>query len=246
MSAVLVHGIAVAAAPIELTEPGVRRLAHGELAAIVSDADPAGVRPASALRLHWRVLEEAVGSATVLPVRFGTVMADERALIDELLAPRHDELAARLAELAGKLQLTVKGDFDEQRLMRDVVGSTPAVARLRERVSGVPEAAAYYDRIRLGQLVADQVERARDRCAAHVLGRLEPLALAVSRERVSAVEAAVNAAFLVEQDSEEDFRAAVDELERELGGTVRLRCLGPLPPYSFADVGSPPRSPTWA
>ena len=60
-------------------------------------------------------------SVAVLPVRFGTAMADDRAVVEELLAPAHDELVARLAELAGKVQITVKGNFDEERLLRGVV-----------------------------------------------------------------------------------------------------------------------------
>ena len=63
---------------------------------------------------------------------------------------------------------------------------------------------------------------------------------------MSSADAAVNAAFLIEQDSEQEFRAAVEELAREFRGAVVLRCLGPLPPYSFSDVGSPPRSAAWA
>ena len=246
MSQVLVHGIVAAAADVRLAEPGVRLLPHGELAAIVTDADRTGMRAASALRLHWRVLEELAQATTVLPVRFGTVMAGDQAVVDELLGARQDELLGALDELAGKVQLTVKGDFDQERLMRGVVESSPAVARLRDRIRGVPEAAAYYDRIRLGQLIAEDVERARERCAARVLERLDPLAVAVSRERVSAIEAAVNAAFLVEKEREQELREAVAELEREFAGTVLLRCIGPLPPYSFSDVGSAPRSPTWA
>ena len=136
----------------------------------------------------------------MLPVRFGTAMADDRRVVEELLAPRHDELVADLAELAGKVQITVKGDFDEERLLRGVVDASPAIARLRERVAGVPEAAAYYDRIRLGQLIAEEVEHARQHDAARVVERLEPLAVATSIERVSSLDAAVNAAFLVEQE----------------------------------------------
>ena len=244
MTAALVHGVAAATDRFELS--GARCVTHGELAAIVTDADPSALRAASAIRQHWRVLEEAAGSATVLPVRFGTVMADDHAVVDELLAPRHDELVSRLAGLAGKVQITVKGEFDEERLMRAVVDASPAVARLRERVRGVPEAAAYYDRIRLGQLIAEAVEDARERCTARVFERLQPLAAAVSRERTSSVHSAVNAAFLVAHDSEPGFRAAADELQREFGEAVQLRCVGPLPPYSFSDIGSEPRAASWA
>jgi Gas vesicle synthesis protein GvpL/GvpF len=246
VTAVLVHGIAAAVDRSELSEPGARWVTHGELAALVATADPSGLRAASTLRLHWRVLEEAASAGTVAPVRFGTVMADDEAVVDELLAPRQEELVSLLAELSGKVQLTVKGDFDQERLMRGVVESSPTVARLRERVRGVPEAAAYYDRIRLGHMIADDVERARDRCTARVMERLEPLAVGARLERLSSMDAAVNAAFLVELVGQAGFRAAVNELDREFTGAVRLRCIGPLPPYSFADIISAPRSDTWA
>ena len=163
---------------------------HGDVAAIVTDTEESGLRAASALRLHWQVLETTADSVPVLPVRFGTAMADDRAVVEELLAPRHDELVAHLAELAGKVQVTVKGDFDEERLLRGVVDASPAIARLRERVAGVPEAAAYYDRIRLGQLIAEEVEHAasslrgpRGRAARAARGRHEHRARVVRRRR---------------------------------------------------------------
>jgi hypothetical protein len=245
VSEVLVHGVVAAADRIELSEPRMRWVTHGQLAALVASADRSGMRAASTLRLHWRVLEETARSVTVVPVRFGTVMADDRAVVDELLAPRHDELVSLLSQLFGKAQLTVKGDFDQERLLRGVVQSSPAIARLRDRVQRVPEAAAYYDRIRLGQMIADDVEGARQRCTARVMERLEPLAVAARVERLSSVEAAVNAAFLVEDAAQTGFRSAVDELERELAGAVHLRCIGPLPPYSFSDIAPAERSGAW-
>jgi hypothetical protein len=246
MSEVLVHGIVPAAERPELSEPDVHWVTHGKLAALLGTVDPSGMRAAGTLRLHWRLLEEAASAATVLPVRFGTVMASDDAVIDELLAPRQEELVSLLADLAGKVQMTVKGDFDQERLMRGVVESSPAIARLRERVSGLPAAAAYYDRIRLGEMVAERVEHARQQYAVRVTERLQPLAVAAKVESISSINAAINAAFLVEDGRQGEFRAAVNELEQEFAGVVRMRCIGPLPPYSFADNGSAPRSTAWA
>jgi hypothetical protein len=246
MSEVLVHGIVAAAEAPEPPEPGVRWVTHGELAALVGSFDPSGTGAAGALRLHWRVLEAAAGAGTVLPVRFGTVMASDAAVVDDLLAPRQAELASLLADLAGKVQMTVKGEFDEERLMRGVVEASPSIARLRERVRGISEAAGYYDRIRLGEMVAESVERARRRYGERVSERLEPLSVAVKVEPVSSINAAVNAACLVEHARQAEFRAAVNELDREFGGAVRMRCIGPLPAYSFADADFAQRRPTWA
>lgn len=246
MSEVHVYGVVPAGAEPELTRQGLRLIVHRDLAALVSDAEDGERRAASVLRAHWRVLEQAAETTTVLPVRFGTAMADDAAVVQEFLAPAHDELAAKLGDLAGKVQLTVKGFYEEDALMAGVVERSPAIARLREQVRSVPEAASYYKRIELGQLVAAEVERARERDAHHVLERLRPLALASHLEPPSTTDTAVHAAFLVEADRVEEFSASVVELGRELAGRIRLRYLGPLPPYSFTGDGEIPGVGAWA
>jgi hypothetical protein len=233
MSEVHVYGVVPASAKPDPGEDQVRLIAHRDVAALVSDVQPDGLHAPQVLRAHWQVLERAAAWTTVIPVRFGTVMADERAVIEEFLEPSHDELAAVLAELAGKVQLTVKGFYDEQALMASVVERSPAVARLREQVRGMPEAAAYYKRIELGRLVAAEVERAREHDAQAILERLRPHALDARLEPPSTVDAAVNAAFLVDERRVDEFSRAVASLGRALEGRIRLRYVGPIPPYSF-------------
>jgi hypothetical protein len=239
MSEVHVYGVVAASERPEITAADVRRIAHRDVAALVSDVEPGELTAARVMRAHWRVLEQAGAGCTVLPVRFGTVMAGDDAVVEEFLSPDHDDLAARLADLAGKVQLTVKGFYEEAPLLRGVVAASPAIARLRARVQALPEAAGYYDRIELGRLVGEEVERLRERDTALVLQRLEPLALATSREAAATADTAVNAAFLVERDGVDRFSEAVGELGRELEGRMRLRYVGPLPAYSFTGDGSP-------
>jgi hypothetical protein len=240
--AVYVYGIAPAAEATDVKAPGVgapdagvRRIVHRELAALVSDVARGPLVAARELRAHWRVLEEAASRVTVLPVRFGSVMDNDDAVVERFLAPRHDELAALLAELSGKVQLTVKAFYEEDRLLRGVIEGSPAVAHLRDRVRALPRAATYYDRIQLGELVAGEVEHARERDSALVLDRLEPLAVAAQREPIGTPDGAVNAAFLVERARVDEFSKAVAKLTNEVEGRMRLRYVGPLPPYSFTE-----------
>jgi len=237
MTEVYVHGVLSASEPVGETG-AARRIAHRDLAALVTDVSSR--KATDALRTHWRVLEAAGASATVLPVRFGTAVADEQAVVDSFLAPGYEGLAGALAKLAGKVQLTVKGFYDEESLMRGVVKGSPAIAQLQARVRSVPEAASYYERIRLGEMVAAEVGRARDRDSALVLDRLAPLAVATSQEAPGSVDTAVNAAFLVERARVDEFSAAVAGLGDELRGRMELRYVGPLPPYSFTseDAGT--------
>jgi hypothetical protein len=225
---------AVAVAGVE--DAGVRTVSHRGLAALVSDLEGDVLTAAKEVRAHWRVLEEASEKATVLPVRFGTVMAGEDAVRSQLLEPNAERLADLLSELAGKVQLAVKADYDHDRLLREVVEGSPHVAALRERLKGLPEEAGYYDRIRLGELVSAEIEQRRQADTGLALERLAPLAIAAREEALGTAEAAFNLAFLVERDRVDGFSAAVRKLADEAGDRLRFRYVGPLPPYSFADA----------
>jgi hypothetical protein len=237
---VYVYGVLAAADAASLTITGVegspvRAVQSGDLAALVSDVAGGALAAAREVRAHWRVLEAASEQATVLPVRFGTVMEDDDAVCEQLLADGAERLNALLQQLAGRVQVTVRGTYDEDALLRSVVAGSRDIAALRERVRGVPEAAGYYDRIRLGERIAGEVERHRAAHAAHALDRLAPLAVA-SREEAAGADTAFHFAFLVERQGIEAFSSAVGELTEELGDRISIRYVGPLAPYSFADA----------
>jgi Gas vesicle synthesis protein GvpL/GvpF len=251
--ATYVYGVVLASDRTAIRSEGVgrdkkqvRRISHEGIAALVSDLPTGALSAARDLRAHWSVLEEAAARTTVLPVRFGTVMESEEAVVADFLAPNADRLGAVLADLDGSVQLSVKGYYDEERLLHDVVSETPAIARMRERVQALPEAASYYDRIQLGELVAAGVDQHRDRDAESVLVRLEPLAEAAKVEPPGTKDAAFNTAFLVRRDRVDAFSDAVQELAGELGDRIRIRYVGPLPPYSFADEEATLASASWA
>jgi hypothetical protein len=224
----------------------VRNVEHAGLAALVSTLEADALAAAREVRAHWRVLEEASKSATVLPVRFGTVMEGDGAVRERLLEPNAGRLTELLSELAGRLQLNVKGDYDEERLLRDVVAASPAVAALRERVRKLSETAGYYDRIRMGELVAAEVARRQEQDGALAVARLEPLAVIARAEPASSPNAAFNLAFLVDRGGVDAFSEAVGRLREELAERVVLRYVGPLPPYSFAETDLSPGVRAWA
>jgi len=224
----------------------VRTVEHAGLGALVSTLSADALAAARELRAHWRVLEEASKGATVLPVRFGTVMESDAAVRERLLEPNAERLTELLGELAGRVQLNVKGDYDEERLLRDVVRTSPQVGALRERVRTLSDAAGYYDRIRLGELVAAEVAARRQQDEGLMLARLEPVAVAARTEPVSSQTGAFNLAFLVESKEVDQFSAAVGALRAELGERVELRYVGPLPPYSFAEADLGAGAEAWA
>jgi Gas vesicle synthesis protein GvpL/GvpF len=173
-------------------------------------------------------------------------MEGDDAVRERVLEANAEGLTKLLDELAGRVQLNLKGDYDEERLLKVVVREVPAVAALRERVQKVSDSAGYYDRIRLGELVAAEVARRREDDTALALARLEPLSVASDVGQPHSPDAAFNLAFLVEGSGVDAFSEAVGRLREELGERVTLRYVGPLPPYSFAETDLSAGAEAWA
>lgn len=251
MSAVYVYGVGLAkdcaAVDVRGVEGGeVRPVEHRGLVALVSPVAGGALAAAREVRSHWRVLEEACGGATVLPVRFGTLLEDEQAVRERLLEPNAERLEHALRELSGRVQLSVRGDYDEERLMREVVAGSRAVAQLREHIKTLPNEAGYYERIRLGELVAGEIGQRRAEDTRIAIEMLEPVATAVREEEVRQPDSAFNLACLVERKRQDAFGKEVRRLADRLGDRVSLHYVGPLPPYSFADIELDPEAAAWA
>jgi Gas vesicle synthesis protein GvpL/GvpF len=214
----------------------VSRVVSGGLAALVSPVEGEELRATRRdLLSHSAVLERAIAAGPVLPLRFGIVLRDEDAVAEELLEPRHDELTALLERFERLVELRVKAFYDEEAVLREIVRSDPAIARLNEATRGVPDASAHPERVRLGEAVAHALEAQRERDAHTIFARLRPLAEdAVVEETESSL--AFTASFLVDRGRVEAFDAAMDELAREHEGLITFKYLGPLPPHSFVSL----------
>src|ERR687888_1535264 len=173
-----------------------------------------------------------VAGGPVLPLRFGIVLRDEEAVVSELLEPRRDELAALLERFERLVELRVKAFYVEETVLREIVGSDPAIARLREATRDVPEAAAHPQRVQLGEAVARALAARREYDAQSILARLRPLAEDTALEEGDGLPVLV-ASFLVDRGRVPAFDEAMDELAREHEGRITFKYLGPLPPHSF-------------
>jgi hypothetical protein len=238
-----VYGVVPAAAPPP-SAPGigggaVDTIAAEGTAALVSDV-PAGELEVGrhALMAHSQVLEDALRNGAVLPMRFGVVFPDADSVRQRLLEPHRDALLTQLAELEDKVELHVRAVFHEQTLMGEIVNEDAQIRSLRETLHGQDEDATYYERIRLGGLVAEAVER---KCRAEgdeILSVLEPLALATQIGELDSERVALNASFLVERNEMPAFDEAVDKVGRARDGRMRLKYTGPLPAYSFVELSA--------
>src|SRR5690349_6481617 len=154
--------------------PGrVRMLEFRDIAAIVSTVDgPIGYdASARALRrdmvAHSAVQSRIFNIRTILPARFGLLMPDDRTVRETLLQPQYDQLLEDLQRLKGKVELSVKADYVEQGVIRQVMQDDP---RLAQSISSHRE--NYNDRIDLGRQIAQAIRARRDHDAQWLLDQL--------------------------------------------------------------------------
>lgn len=234
-----VYGIVPA--DVELTPDargiGAREVAvvrHGDVAALVSEVDvtaPIG-RPQD-LAAHEGLLDAAAVEVPVLPVRFGAVLTDAGAVAEELLAANHDAFRAALDDLEGRVEYLVKARYEEPAVLREILTDNREAARLRAWIREQPEEVTRDARIRLGELINQEIGVRRSADTRRVVEALAPYAVAQGEREPTHHQDAAHVAFLVRTEQREPFEKAVEELARDWRDRVNVRLLGPLAPYDF-------------
>jgi hypothetical protein len=200
----------------------VRVVRHGDLAALVSDVDltkPLG-RPDD-LFAHEGLLDAAAAEVPVLPLRFGALVSTDDAVAEELLQAHHDEFVTALSQLESRVEYVVRGRYDEQDILREVLQENPRAARLADQIGGADPDATRELRIQLGE----------------ILNAVDGLVEASVVRPPSSELDAVYIALLARADDVDDLEEAVSRLADEWAGRVDLNLIGPLAAYDF--VGAP-------
>ncbi len=237
-----VYGVVRARRSSRLKQTGIngeplKVVADGGLGALTSTV-PEGFLEAGrdGFLTHSAVLERALKKGTVLPMQFGVVMPDEAAVRRDLLKAHHRELETQLEEMDGKVEVNVKGIYSEPRILREALEEDGELRALRESIRDKPQDATYFERIRIGELIAECLGRKRAEDERRIVDRLLPHAVAVEVGEPVHERMALNASFLVEQRRQRDFDRALDEIAEGQSGRIQFKYTGPLPPHSFVEL----------
>jgi hypothetical protein len=231
----------------------VELVAAGELAALVSRVPLAdfGEEPLRrnlntmpwlerVARAHEAVLERALETTTILPLRLCTIYENE-AGVRAMLEAERESFAEILGLLEGRQEWGVKLLLDPARLADEARARSPQAETLEAQLAQSSEGGAYMLRRRLDRHVSEVSESLAAEVARHVHARVQDWAvdavtLPSQNRELSGHEGemVLNGAYLVEADRADSLRGLVGELEthhRALGARIELT--GPWPPYNF-------------
>lgn len=214
----------------------VQYVEYADVAAAVAEISlerPPGRR--AELMAHSAVIEALSEQGPVVPVQFGSVMADVESVVGDLLTQDHDFYVDLLERLRGVHQFRLQGTYVQDQVLSEVVQQRPDIADLRRRTRDLPEGTMHPALVRLGELVSGAMEVRREEDTDMILEVVEPLVVAARSRRSGGVDALLDVALLVEDARAAEFEAELETLAEALHERVRLSLSGPMAPFDFVE-----------
>jgi hypothetical protein len=185
--------------------------------------------------VHAKVLEQVMANTTVLPLRFGTVAPCETALT-RCMRRHKSEFVSEMGGIAGRIEVGVKASWREAGIYADILTEDTSLRQMRDRLQTLPANETYYDRIELGRRVETALAERGAACAAMITAALAPLAIRQAELPPQEEGMILNRAFLLQRNQESAFDAAIERIAQSFGESLKLRYVGPVPPFNFVSM----------
>lgn len=212
-------------------------IAFGDVAALAEQVDTDRPVRRRDLLAHNDLLSAVVQQTAVIPLAFGTTLADAQQVIDELLAPQHDRWATMLSELEGRFQFQLRVRYSMDSLLSEIVRSDPRVAALRDYTRGLPAEVGRHQRIQLGELVNQAVALRLDSDAEWLHDHVATHTSGIRVVNKAPSKPSMTLAVLLDQERLHAFEADAERCAERLYGRAELQLLGPHAVFDFLPDG---------
>ena len=223
-----------------LAEPmDVEEMRYKDLVAIVraveagGDARGKGEGWSKEQMQHWLTDHQHTNIAlfqrrTLLPLRFGTRVGD-KAEVEDFLVASYLQLKAVLARVRGKAEFVVQ-------LWWDLPAVLLEICREDQELQSLREAADPADRVVLGRRLFEAAESKKQRLVEAVHRQLATVSPDVAEAKLTDDAMIMNRSYLIERTAEAAFDAAMAAVGSAQPSYLRVKYVGPLPPYSFVPL----------
>jgi len=204
----------------------VHNIAHEGLSCVASDYTGGNLDAlpkeelARYLVMHQTVVEQVMKRHPILPLKFGTVLADSDE-IHQLLAQGHPQFSLTLFWIQDKVEVEVL--------------ATWAGGQIFDGNSPEPETLLVDEALSPEQIKVSSPQR-RQSYLERMVSFLKPVSVDVQPRPIDPGGMAISVAFLVEEANLETFHERIKHLNALFYNQIDFQVIGPLPPYSFATV----------
>ena len=186
---------------------------------------------------HEKVLEEVMKQFTVLPVRFSTISeSNDDAGILKILEKDYKKFDEMLSKMEGKKELGLKVLAQEAAIYESILEKYDEIRSLKAKLMNLPVDKTHYQRMKIGEMVAEALKKETENYKNIILDVLNPLADDVKINDNYGEMMILNAAFLIKNTTEPEFDKVVYDLDEKYGRFMTFKYVGTLPPYNFVNL----------
>ena len=199
-------------------------------------------------RLHQEVIEFVLKSVDhpVIPMKFGSVFSTPARVV-EMLREQREFMEKALDFLRGRQEWGLKIYCHRDKLEQEIKTYNPVIRDMVEKVSGgASSGIAFMMKKKLEDNILIECDNEMEKICSFCHQRLNEFSCDARLNKLldkgitgEEAEMILNAAYLVDNHSMEDFMSAVRELQDNISSSFFFSVTGPWPPYNFSgDAGS--------
>jgi len=184
------------------------------------------------LTVYQAVIETAMKTHPVVPVKFGTVLYGKKVL-EPLLKGNHHRIAEALRRFRNRLELNLVALWHDLETILKEIGEQPEILALKADYRPGSDAEAVGLKVKIGKEVKACLDRRTRGSARRILRDLKEVTEDHREHALMDETMILNAAFLLQEEKANEFERRVEQLDHHFQGRVDFRVIGPLPAYSF-------------
>ncbi|MEW6685002.1 MAG: GvpL/GvpF family gas vesicle protein [Candidatus Edwardsbacteria bacterium] len=218
----------------------VYTVAHQDIACVISNSpvqDYSSMLKESLGRFlvkHQTIIEKIMKDHTIIPMKFGTFVFNDDEVI-EVLKRGYPQFKELLINMDGKIELDVAATYNDlNSIIKEIGEEDSQIREFKAEIAKKPSSQTFQDRIKIGMMIKDALDKRREKEQTSIIDFLKGITCDFQKHQLMDDKMILSCAFLLEKVKETDFDAALKELDKEYKQKMNFRCVGPLPPYSFA------------
>lgn len=192
---------------------------------------------------HEKVLEKAMESRTVIPMKFGAIFLSEERL-EKTLADSYEAFKDLLEKLDGHSEWGVKIYGDSEGLRAHVEKTSARVQLAQAKMAENPPGIAYLQQRKLEGALREEVDLEKGKRLQEIFNRFSAHAAqaklgALTPRELTAKEGPMifHGIFLIAEKKVKRFAGEVEKLTMEMSDLGwKFQQVGPFPPYSFSEI----------
>ena len=127
-------------------------------------------------------------------------------------------------------------NWDRDKVTAELEETNDEIRHLKEQITSRTTGSTYFARMQLGRLIETALTDQADAYIREVYSQLRDTAVASRANKPIGDRMIMNAAFLIDRNTEAEFDQKVKEIPSKYEDKLSFRYTGPWPPYNFVHI----------